>query len=286
MPKGMTYRITSAHRDSYRGKGAARLQGAIGLDWIERLSAAFTDVIEESTAPGYCSPESATQNPLTVVRGPSDIMATNMVPTHPAFRAFIEQSGIAAIVADLVESETLRFWIDAAFEKRGPAGGSATAWHHDVCTWPFWGEQMPILWVPLTDVGPDDTPLKTLDGSHQGGVRYYSPFSRSGLQLRAPYRPWQDLLDATQAPDAPISTWTMPRGDCLIMHPATVHASDAWPEGRQGRRLAISLRWLGADVRWAPDEFAVDIPRLSSHPLMVHGAPPPETLFPLIVGHA
>jgi ectoine hydroxylase-related dioxygenase (phytanoyl-CoA dioxygenase family) len=278
--------VTDDERETYRSKGAVRLRGVVSAAYIARLTMAIETLVAASAEPGWRAPESATQNPLTIVHGASDFMATNMVPAHPDLRAFVTESGIARIVASLIDSTTLRFWIDAVFEKRGPAGGAATAWHHDICTWPFWGEQMPILWVPLTDVGADDTPLMTLDGSHRGGVRYYSPFSTPGLALSPPYRPWQDLLDAAEADDARISTWPMPAGDVLVMHPATVHASKAWPEGRAGRRLALSLRWLGDDARWAPDAFAVRIPRLVDNPLMIHGAPPPDALFPLVVGHA
>jgi ectoine hydroxylase-related dioxygenase (phytanoyl-CoA dioxygenase family) len=275
----MAYQVSPAQRASYRERGAAHLPAVVAPEWVARLRAAFDEVMAASADPGWVAPQSGTQNPLTIVRGASDVMATNMVPTHTSFGGFVAESGIADAVAALIGSETLRFWIDATFEKRGPAGGSATAWHHDICTWPFWGEHMPIVWVPLTDVGPDDTPLITLDGSHAAGTRYHSPFSRQDVALRAPYRPWSELTAMAES-DAPRSTWPMPAGDILVMHPATVHASAAWPEGRHGRRLAISLRFLGDDVIWAPDEFAVPIPKLDTHPSMTHGAPPPADLFP------
>ncbi len=266
-------------RDTYARKGAVQLSGLISPAWIAALTAAFDEVAQASTDPDWQAPTSASQNPLRVVRTDGELMATNMVPAHPAFGRFVTDPEIIGAIADVVGSRTLRFWIDAVFEKRGGAG---TPWHHDVCTWPFWGEQMPIFWVPLTDVGIDDAPLTTLDGSHLGGVRYHSPFSRQDVAVRPPYRPWQELLDAVAAPDAPISTWPMAAGDCLVMHPATVHASRSWNGTTGKRRLAISLRFLGDDVRWEPDEFAVPIPALDTHPSMRRGAPPPDDLFPRV----
>jgi len=276
------FQVTDAHRADYARLGAVRLAGAIPLAWVARLRDAFEAVMAASERPDFDANDfaSPTQNALNIRRGPSDVMATNMVPAHPDFVAFVRDSDMARIVADLVGSERLRFWIDAVFEKRGPAGEGATPWHHDICTWPFWGEQMPILWVPLTDVGPEDAPLVTLDGSHSGGVRYHSPFSNQNVEIRPPYRPWDELMAAALAPDAPTRAWPMPAGDCLVMHPAIVHSSRPWRQGHPGRRLAISLRWLGDDVRWDPDEFAVPIPKLDSNPLMRRGAPPPDELFP------
>ena len=263
----------------YAKRGAVQLHQVISPRWISVLTQAFDEVARASTDPDWHAPSSASQNPLKVVRTDGELMATNMVPTHPDFGRFVADRAILSAIADVIGSATLRFWIDAVFEKHGGAG---TPWHHDICAWPFWGEQMPIVWVPLTDVGIDDAPLVTLDGSHTGGVRYHSPFSRQDVALRPPYRPWQELLDAVAAPDAPISTWTMAAGDCLVMHPALVHASRPWSGPTDMQRLAISLRFLGDDVRWDPDEFAVPIPVLDTHPSMRRGGPPPEELFPRI----
>ena len=264
---------------SYAEKGAVRLEGIVSPASIAELTTAFDEVAAKAADCRWQPPTGATQNPLKIVRGDGETMATNMVPTHAAFRAFVEDTRLTAAVAETIGSATLRFWIDAVFEKRG---GEGTPWHHDVCTWPFWGEQMPIVWVPLSDVGAGDAPLVTLDASHHGGTRYHSPFSRQDLALRPPYRPWQELLDAVAAPDALSTTWTMRAGDCLVIHPATIHASRAWAGATGTRRLAVSLRYLGDDARWAPDEFAVPIPALDAHPSMVRGAPPPGDLFPLI----
>ena len=271
-----------SERAAYARDGAVCLPGLVSRATIAALTRAFDDVVAAHAQPGWSSPTSATQNPLKIVQRDGETMATNMVPAHPEFAGFVADAALTEAIADLIESRSLRFWIDAVFEKRG---GPGTPWHHDVCTWPFWGAQMPIVWVPLTDVGPDDAPLTTLDGSHLGGVRYHSPFSRQDVALVPPYRPWQDLLDAVAAPGAPLTTWTMAAGDVLVMHPHTVHASAAW-QGSEGRRLAISLRYLGDDARWVPDAFALPIPALDTHPAMVHGAPPPEALFPCLRARA
>jgi ectoine hydroxylase-related dioxygenase (phytanoyl-CoA dioxygenase family) len=176
----------------------------------------------------------------------------------------------------------MRFWTDAAFQKDTTGETNGTPWHNDYCTWPFWGEQLPILWLALTDVGMEDAPLQTLQGSHSEPHRYYSWLSPKGLETSDMYHPWQELLDKVAAPGAPIKTWTVRAGDCLLMHPKIIHSSLPRTTTRPGRRLALSTRWLGDDAVWAPDAYTPMGEYLTREPDMVHGRAPSSRLFPIL----
>jgi ectoine hydroxylase-related dioxygenase (phytanoyl-CoA dioxygenase family) len=95
------------------------------------------------------------------------------------------------------------------------------------------------------------------------------------------YHPWQELLDKVAAPGAPIKAWTMRAGDCLLMHAKTIHSSLPRTTTRPGRRLALSTRWLGDDVVWAPDAYTPMNEFLLREHDMVHGQAPSTRLFPI-----
>jgi ectoine hydroxylase-related dioxygenase (phytanoyl-CoA dioxygenase family) len=96
------------------------------------------------------------------------------------------------------------------------------------------------------------------------------------------YHPWQELLDKVAAPGAPIKAWTLNAGDCLVMHPKTIHSSLPRTTTKPGRRLAFSTRWLGDDAIWAPDDYC----RLGLAPeveaQLPYGQPPSTAIYPIV----
>ena len=84
------------------------------------------------------------------------------------------------------------------------------------------------------------------------------------------------------APDADIRTWTAQAGDILLIHPKTIHGAPPRRGSPQGRRLAFTLRWIGSDVVWRPNDLSFGLAPFDRSPLMVRDAPPPEELFPVV----
>lgn len=253
-------------------------------DWVEPLSGAI-----ESTIQRYRANELADavpgnfQNPVRIVdEFGGGTMALNLVPHDPRFAQWLSRSPAARMTARIMGSGRVRYWIDASFVKAEGAASQGTPWHNDTCTWPFWGEQMAILWIALTDIGPDDGPLTTVRGSHRGDGRYYSPFFPPTEQMPAPYKPWQALLDQVTAHDAELLSWTMARGDCLLMHPSTVHGSAPRRATQAPPRMSFSTRWLGDDVVFKPDPLTAPLTEaLNDHPAMQFGRPPAEEVIPV-----
>jgi hypothetical protein len=279
--------IDDAARATYRRDGIVHLPGAFA-DWVAPLVAAIDRVIVRSTEPGYDPQRSlrwAPQNDLRVMGAAGGVevggtMGLNMVPHDPVLERWVAESPAAQIVAELTGSQRMRYWQDAVFIKRGDRADDGTPWHNDYCTWPFKGEQLPILWIALTDVGPADAPLLTVRGSHTDPWRYYSPMSPPGLPVTDEYHAWDELLARPNAPGSQVDVWTVRAGDALVMHSRLIHASHPRTAGGPGRRVSFSTRWLGDDCTWAPDPYSFRIESLLADPRMVPGAPPPDALFP------
>ena len=281
--------LNAQQRTTYENDGIVHLPGAFAGHWTHELLAAIDRVIAKSLDPSYRREADfalAPQNPLTVSSGSGGVevggmMALNVVAHDPVFAQWIWRSPAAQMVGELTGSRFVRYWQDAVFIKRG-GGDDGTPWHNDYCTWPFAGEQLPILWVALSDIGADDAPLVTVRGSHKDPWRYYSPMSRPGLPVTEQYHAWDELMAKATAPDAPRDVWCMAAGDALLLHSKLIHSSLARRSAAAGRRVSFSTRWLGEDAIWAPDDYTFAIERLLRDPLMKPGSPPPETLFPIV----
>ncbi|MGD1955605.1 MAG: phytanoyl-CoA dioxygenase family protein [Sphingomonadales bacterium] len=274
--------VTDKNILEYQEDGATLVQGAFGSDWIERLTQAIEEVWAqldrgETIEPAWTT---KTQNPgmlNTEIYGGVELR--NVAPYHAVFKAWIEHSPAAQYVSEITGAKDVRFWMDSTFVKAPETGQDATPWHTDGSTYPFWGEQLPTMWVALTDVDEDNAPMVTLTGSHRYPNRFHSGLSRQDIALDG-YVPWQVLLDMVAADDAPIKTWPAKAGDMLIFHPQMIHASKARNPNVQGRRIGFSTRWIGSDAIWQPDAYAANIPLLMINPLLKSGEAPPEGVFP------
>lgn len=275
--------VTPNDIEAYRRDGAVLIPGAFN-EWVASLGGAIVSTIERQRRHELAEavPDNF-QNPIRVLEAfGGGTMALNLVPYDSRFADWLQRSPAAEMVADIMASSRVRYWIDASFFKGEGRAAEGTPWHNDTCTWPFWGEQMTILWIALTDIGPDDGPLRIVCGSHHGDGRYYSPFFAPAQEIPAPYKPWEALLDQVSAPDAEIRTWTMSRGDCLFMHPSTVHGSVPRRVQDAPPRLSFSTRWLGDDVVFKPDPLTARMTEtLNDHPGMQYGRPPGDDAIPV-----
>lgn len=276
--------VTDANIAQYRQEGATLVRHAFAHSWVESLTQSILDIWRtfargETPAPVV---NSASQNP------PSSnsefyggVELRNIAPCSDAMQRWIHESPAARYVAELTGAESVRFWMDSTFVKEPETGQDATPWHTDGSTYPFRGEQMPTMWLALTDVDEGNAPMLTLAGSHTLPYRFHSSLSRQDVALPG-YRPWQTLLDLVNAPEADIRVWPAKRGDMLLMHPQMIHSSRARSSAEPGRRIGFSSRWLGSDAIWKPDAYAVSIPRISGNPATTYGAPPAAEVFPVV----
>jgi len=277
-------KVTQAHIDAYDELGTVRVPGVFDPPFVRRLTAlldAATDALRAGRFPKRTGPDPVFRD-IEFEDHDGYVRLVNLMPQLPALRAAILDSPAAETVAALTGATSLRFWLDATFSKVGLASETATPWHNDECTFTLQGAQLPSLWIALTDVGPDNSPLQTLARSHRDRHRYHSTFLPQDKERPANYRPWSELLERVHAPDADIRTWTAEAGDILLIHPKTIHGAPPRRADQGGRRLAFTLRWVGSDVLWQPNPLTLGLAPFDRHPAMSVDAPPPEAVFPIV----
>ena len=276
--------VTQRHIDSYREVGAVRVEQVFDARFIARV----TTLLDQSVSALRAGTFARRSAPDPVFRDiefedhDGYVRLVNLLPQLAPLRAALLDSPAAGIVAALTGATHLSLWLDATFSKEGSHGQTATPWHNDECTFSLQGEHLPSLWIALTDVDADNSPLQTLAGSHRDAYRYHSTFFKTTAPPPPDYRPWQELLDRVAAPDADIRTWTAKAGDILLIHPKTIHGAPPRTSPAPGRRLAFTLRWVGSDVVWRPNALTMGLSPFDKDARMVRDAPPPRELFPVV----
>jgi ectoine hydroxylase-related dioxygenase (phytanoyl-CoA dioxygenase family) len=276
--------VRDDHVCQYAAEGATLVPGVFDDAWIARLLGAIDRVLADARRPEFATLAAGnrTQNPVSLQQRDGDAIVRNVMHHAPEFQQWLRESCAAAVVGTVIGADHVRFWMDATFVKEGNADATATPWHNDGCTFPFKGAHAPSFWVALTDVEEDNAPLVTIAGSHLDPWHYRSPFSPQDVPLPPGYREWPELLAQVDAPGAVRRVWPARAGDVMLIHPKTLHGSLRRTTTRPGRRVAFTTRWLGSDIRWAPDPLSVRIATLEGNPRMRVGAPPPDELFPVL----
>ena len=269
--------------DLYEEVGTTRVRNAITPSTVTTLTEILDDVVARLRA-GTFPPRSAPDPVFRDIEFEDHdgyVRLVNVMPEVPELRTLLLDSGLPEVVAKVTGATSLRIWLDATFSKQGCAAETATPWHNDECTFSFQGEHLPSLWIALTDIDVDNSPLTSLAGSHRDSHRYHSTFSPQDAPTPEGFRPWADLLARVNDPKADIRVWTANAGDVLLIHPKTIHGSLPRTATDNGRRLAFTVRWIGSDVIWQPTPITMLAP-FDQHPLMVRDQAPPESLFPVV----
>ncbi|MEQ9112458.1 MAG: phytanoyl-CoA dioxygenase family protein [Rhodospirillaceae bacterium] len=275
--------ITDAQKKSYQDVGTVHVPGAVTAEKVGQLTKIIDDVIERVRSGKM--PQRSEDDPVFLDIEIEDhdgyVRIINVMPRVPSIKDWLFSTNLPDIVADLIGADSLRIWLDGTFSKVGSSSKTATPWHTDESTFSLQGEHLPSLWIGLTNVDEDNSPLITLAGSHKDKHRYHSPYSPQNVDLPSDYRPWSALMAQAEDPDADIRVWTAKAGDILLIHPKTIHAALPRTSDDGGRRLAFTIRWVGSDVVWNPNPLTMLAP-FDSNPLMERGKPPPEELFPVV----
>ena len=201
----------------------------------------------------------------------------------PDFAAWVTDSPAADVIGQVIGARTLQFWWDQSFCKEADAPPSAaTPWHTDAGSFSFMVEMLPSIRIAATDVGPENTPLITVADSHKDTRHFRPVFGKEDVKiLPENYAELEEIHKVIADPKTEIRTWTVEAGDCLIVHPRTYHAS-LEPEPNAGRRIALTSRWLGDDIRWKLREMTFEYPDDKRFDNIKQDEPPPEEDFPIV----
>lgn len=272
-------KVTPEIIQTYKDVGVAHVPGAVDADWVAKMTKVIDDMIDGLRAGTLEFGEHEIARSVEFDDHDGYIRLINTYFRSPEMRALVENSDLAHIVADVIESDEMRPWVDGIFMKEGNAEETATPWHNDECLFPLRGHHSPSMWIALTDVDRTNSPLQTLVGSNNDPHRYKSSWALEGVEVPDHFHPWSELLERVEADDADIRVWEAKVGDMLVIHPKTIHSALPRTAESNGRRLGFSLRWMGSDIRYEFNPTAKRSPFQDSD-LLVEGGPIPDALYP------
>jgi ectoine hydroxylase-related dioxygenase (phytanoyl-CoA dioxygenase family) len=266
----------------YEEHGVVKLPGLIEPEWVDKIRAAIEDAearVDEVRPAG---------SGVSYGVAPGRMTIRHLWRENPVVREFLLRPEMAEPIARIVGSKRLRFWADLTFihDAAADAGrGEGTPWHHDVAAFAFKGDLLPSLWMAMTPCNAERSRLKFIDRSHKTAPFYRPP--TIGRERDSASNGWTEMPDfdaLIASGEREVVTWDCEPGDAIILHPYTVHGADG-NRGEQGagRRIAITTRWFGDDVRFLPlnGNGHNGIPGVEESPIPV-GGKPQGPYFPLV----
>ncbi len=265
--------ITDADRSAYQRDGVVCLRNMVDREWIDRMLAAVDTTMDAEHA-------LARRREVTRALGGKTgryHINTFVWAWNQDFRDWALHSPCAQIAASIMGADEVRLFYDQVFVKE-PNTAERTDWHQDLPFWPMRGNDIASVWVALTDVGPENSQLEYIAGSHKWGKFYAAAIPDKDAHFRSALEPCPDFSLRRDDPALRFLRWEMRAGDCLVHHPLAVHGSDG-NFSLKKRRAAISTRYMGKDVQWDPRPATFAI---TGDPQLVAGAyPADDTVFPV-----
>jgi len=257
--------LTEDQRAAYFRDGYLVLENYVSADWLSRLRAAMTEVIDRSRAETRSGDvfvleqgHSASDPRLHRVTSPQD--------QHPTFWDFISDPVMTDLVADVVGPD-VKFH-HAKLNVKAGNGSREFKWHQDIQAWPHTDYSPVTVGVYIDGCSDDQGPLAFVPGSHEGPL--YTMYDEKGgfaVALRE--------ADARQIRESEVKRATGGPGTTLLLNCRTIHGST------QNRSSAA--RPLLLPVYSSADSFCY-VPSPIASPHMgdiVRGKPAPYASFDL-----
>lgn len=236
--------LTVDEIEQYQQDGVIMAKGLLSTEWLARIE---TAVIRAMASP----------SPIAEVFSEPDAgfhMDAALFMSDKDIQDVVRYSSMAKLAQTLMNSHQIHFFYDQMFCKQ-PGNQTPTPWHHDLTFWPVLGDQICSMWIPLDHVTRESSGLEFVKGSHRWENEYKAISPMYNKQLVNPeHEDVPDIENNREAYD--LIGWEMDPGDMLIFHPRTLHGSSGNYHLSQQRR-AISFRWLGDDVSYAPTKFTM-----------------------------
>jgi hypothetical protein len=252
---------------TYDADGVVLLPKLIQGAWLTALQRAVADYRARDPGQGRTA---------NFTRSPGRVVIRWMGREIDAVKSFVTDSGVGPVIARVCGAKQLKFWYDLTlvYTVGSPYGGSP--WHHDIPAFPFRGAQMPSLWIALSPVDEDRSPLVFVKGSHKS-TTLYPPSADKDAELPPGYAQQPDWDAMIERGEAQKVWWPMQAGDALLLHQNVVHST---PNNRSkdGERVSIITRWIDETTRWRRDAFSMTIPGVDPETI-VEGTRPQHDVF-------
>ncbi|EPJ43636.1 MAG: phytanoyl-CoA dioxygenase [Osedax symbiont Rs1] len=162
-----------------------------------------------------------------------------------AFREFVWQSDMAAIAAQLMQSQKVQFFHDHYLDKEA-VSGVATPWHQDMPYYFVDAQQSVSFWIPL-DPRTREVSLKSVVGSHLW-PKLIMPTSWANQQNFYPDQDDFMAMPDIDNGDYQIRAWAIEPGDVVAFNFKTVHGANS--NTVPSRNRTVSFRLIGDDARY------------------------------------
>ena len=238
--------INDEDRARFDADGVICLRGLFSPPWLARMRIAVDRVMDANHA--LARPREVTK----ALGGSSGRFHINSFVWRwdEDFRDWAMNSPCAEIAAELMGEDSVRLFYDQLFVKE-PNTTEMTDWHQDLPFWPLAGKDVLSVWVPLVDVGPDNSALEYIAGSHKWGKFYAAAIPDKDPNFKSDLETCPNFSTRRGDPALRFLSWEMKEGDCIVHHPLTVHGAEGnFSPSR--RRMAISTRYMGHAMRWDP----------------------------------
>jgi ectoine hydroxylase-related dioxygenase (phytanoyl-CoA dioxygenase family) len=242
----MAYKVSESDKQIYEDDGVVCLRGVIDPAVCSKMLKASYDFMEAGDAGAKADVRD---------NGGRYFSANTMSNTVPVFKEFALHSPLPSVAGQLMSTDRVRFFYDQVFLVE-PGTQRSTPWHNDLAYWPFEGNDIVSLWVALTPVTSESSPLQYVAGSHKDKVVYRvsslrtsDPKTQDPTLTTAP-----DYGDPANQAGKRIVSWEMQPGDVLAHHPLALHGAKA-NTSKGLLRCGLSLRYLGKDVIYRPRKY-------------------------------
>jgi Phytanoyl-CoA dioxygenase (PhyH) len=223
-----------AHRRKYQDDGFCVIPGLFLGPVVTRAANAAEAVAQGKTDTGLS---------LRLSAGNADDERQTLIKIAERHNASHDLRGLITcpapwgVIAAVVGARMLQVWAVDLFIKRTEHIARANiGWHQDGPFAPFWHGDIFTVWIALSDVTADSSPLRYVRGSHRLGPLGRADLFRTDLDL--------SLADFDLPPGfaAGRVAARVPAGGVALHQRDTLHASGPKTAGRSRMPLAIRVR--------------------------------------------
>jgi ectoine hydroxylase-related dioxygenase (phytanoyl-CoA dioxygenase family) len=171
------------------------------------------------------------------------VQIVNIWEADDLFRAHLCHPVITEIVAQLMDTDTLRVWHDQ-IQYKPPVVGTSTGWHQDYPAWPIL-EPADLIscWVALEDATVENGCMRMVPRSHHWGVH-------RGLGSSPEMQPTWNPEQVPGDEGVEVVPLEVPAGCAAFHHCLTWHGSPPNPSPRP--RPAIAVHYMPGYTRFVP----------------------------------
>ncbi len=221
------------------------------LNYGPVLTPAQTTELREALERVLAGESGAQAERIANIGGKEDSVVTQVVniwEAEPAFRQHLSNPVIVPLVAQLMDTDTVRVWHDQ-IQVKPPRVGGPTIWHQDFPYWPILQPaDLVSAWVALEDAVIENGCMWMVPHSYQWGPYKDGTVGLKPDQLSPDYDP--ALIPAGETVE--IVPCEVAAGSVVFHHCLCWHGAP--PNRSERNRPAIAVHYMPGHTRYVPTE--------------------------------